>query len=47
MGSIIAVDCFKLAQLKAGGKVKFKEVSLKEAQRATRAFYIFFKEQEA
>jgi len=47
IGSIIAVDCFKLAQLKAGGKVKFKEVSLKEAQRATRAFYTFFKEQEA
>jgi len=47
IGSIIAVDCFKLAQLKAGGKVKFKEVSLKEAQRAMRAFYTFFKEQEA
>ena len=47
IGSIIAVDCFKLAQLKAGGKVKFKEVSLKEAQRATRAFYTFFKAQEA
>jgi len=47
MGSVIAVDCFKLAQLKVGGKVKFKEVSLKEAQRVTKAFYTFFKEQEA
>jgi biotin-dependent carboxylase-like uncharacterized protein len=47
IGSVIAVDCFKLAQLKVGGTVKFKEVSLKEAQRATRAFYTFFKEQEA
>jgi len=47
IGSVIAVDCFKLAQLKAGGNVKFKEVSLKEAQRAMRAFYTFFKAQEA
>lgn len=47
IGSVIAVDCFKLAQLKAGGKVKFKEVSLKEAQRVMRAFYTFFKAQEA
>lgn len=47
IGSVIAVDCFKLAQLKVGGNVKFKEVSLKEAQRVTRAFYTFFKAQEA
>jgi allophanate hydrolase subunit 2 len=47
IGSIIAVDCFKLAQLKAGGRVRFKEVSIEEAQRATKAFYAFFKEQEA
>jgi len=47
IGSVIAVDCFKLAQLKVGGKVKFKEVTLQEAQRATKAFYTFFKEQEA
>jgi biotin-dependent carboxylase-like uncharacterized protein len=47
IGSIITVDCFKLAQLKAGGKVRFKEVSIEEAQRATKAFYAFFKEQEA
>lgn len=43
IGSVIAVDCFKLAQLKAGGKVRFKEVSLEEAQRATKAFYTFLK----
>lgn len=47
IGSVIAVDCFKLAQLKVGGTVRFKEVSLHEAQRVTRAFYTFFKEQEA
>ena len=44
IGSVIAVDCFKLAQLKAGGKVKFKEVSLKEARECTQAFYRFFEQ---
>ena len=43
IGSVIGVDCFKLAQLKTGGKVCFCEVSLEEAHRATYAFYDFFK----
>lgn len=47
IGSVIAVDCFKLAQLKAGGKVKFKEISLDEAQRVAKAFHTFFKIEEA
>ncbi len=42
IGSVIAVDCFKLAQLRAGGKVRFKEVSLDEARATTLAFYRFF-----
>lgn len=44
IGSVIAVDCFKLAQLRAGGRVRFSEVSLEEARRVTRAFYTFFGE---
>ncbi|AFL69201.1 biotin-dependent carboxyltransferase family protein [Sulfurospirillum barnesii] len=44
IGSVIAVDCFKLAQLKAGGRVRFCEVSLEEAQEATQTFYRFCEE---
>ena len=47
IGSVIAVDCFKLAQVKAGGNVKFKAVSLEEAHKASKAFYTFFQEREA
>lgn len=42
IGSVIAVDCFKLAQLRSGGRVRFQEVSLEEAKRVTQAFYTFF-----
>jgi len=42
IGSVIAVDCFKLAQLRSSGRVRFAEVSLEEARRVTRAFYTFF-----
>lgn len=44
IGSVIAVDCFKLAQLRSSGRVRFAEVSLEEARRVTRAFYTFFGE---
>lgn len=42
IGSVIAVDCFKLAQLRSGGRVRFQEVSLEEARKSTHAFYTFF-----
>lgn len=42
IGSVLGIDCFKLAQLKAGGIVKFEEISLDEAQAKARAFYQFF-----
>lgn len=42
IGSVIAVDCFKLAQLKSGGLVRFKEISLEEARESSRKFYNFF-----
>ena len=41
IGSVIAVDCFKLAQLKAGGRVRFCEISLEEAHKITASFYRF------
>ena len=44
IGSVIAVDCFKLAQLRSSGRVRFTEVSLEEARRVTHAFYTFFGE---
>ena len=34
IGSVIPVDCFKLAQAKQGVKVKFKRISLEEARNA-------------
>lgn len=42
IGSVIGVDCFKLAQLRSGGRVRFQEVSLEEARKSTQAFYTFF-----
>lgn len=43
IGSVIAVDCFKLAQLQAGGTICFKEISKEEARAQAQAFYTFFR----
>lgn len=43
IGSLIAVDCFKLAQLQAGGTVRFEEIGLEEAWAKAQAFYTFFR----
>lgn len=32
-GVVIAIDCFKLAQMATNGKVKFEKIELKEAQK--------------
>jgi biotin-dependent carboxylase-like uncharacterized protein len=32
IGSVLPIDCFKLSQLKAGNSIKFKPISLKDAQ---------------
>lgn len=42
IGSVVGVDCFKLAQLKPGGTIRFKEVNFEEARAKTLAFYSFF-----
>ena len=46
IGSVICVDCFKLAQVRQGGTVRFKEVSVEEAVRSTQAFYQFFNQEQ-
>ncbi|MDD3342840.1 MAG: biotin-dependent carboxyltransferase family protein [Sulfurospirillaceae bacterium] len=43
IGSVICTDCFKLAQVKAGGKVRFRVISQEEAQAEAQAFYRFFR----
>ncbi len=42
IGSVIRVDCFKLAQAKQGDKVKFRLVELAEAQKSCKKFNNFF-----
>lgn len=42
IGSVIAVDCFKLAQLQAGGTVQFEAISLEKARKLSQTFYTFF-----
>jgi biotin-dependent carboxylase-like uncharacterized protein len=42
IGSVIGVDCFKLAQLKAGGSIRFESVDPKEARAEALAFAALF-----
>lgn len=42
IGSVIAVDCFKLAQLKTGGSIQFKSIDLQEARAEALAFVSLF-----
>ena len=46
IGSVIAVDCFRLSQLKEGDSVSFKAISLQEASEITREFYNGFRGME-
>ena len=43
IGSVIPVDCFKLAQAKQNDIVKFKEITKEEGVNRCREFYTFFK----
>lgn len=43
IGSVLAIDCFKLSQLKSNSSVKFEEISLLQAQEKTKEFYSQFK----
>lgn len=42
IGSVLSVDCFKLAQMKIGGIVNFKEISINQAQEKLKKFYSTF-----
>lgn len=42
MGSVIMVDCFKLAQLQAGGTIRFEAIGLEAARAISQRFYTFF-----
>lgn len=39
LGSVLAIDCFKLSQMKAGTKLSFKEIPLEDAQKELKEFY--------
>jgi len=42
VGTVLAKDCFALAQLPIGSVVKFKSMSIEEAQEEMKEFYNFF-----
>ncbi len=42
IGSVLSIDCFKLAQMKIGGTINFKEISINQAQEKLKRFYSIF-----
>ncbi len=42
IGTVLSIDCFKLAQMKIGGTIKFKEISIDQAQEKLKRFYSIF-----
>lgn len=42
IGSVLSIDCFKLAQAKIGSEVKFELIDIKKAQEKLRNFYSIF-----
>ena len=42
IGSVLAIDCFKLSQVKTNTKIRFEEISIEEATKKTRNFYSSF-----
>lgn len=42
IGSVLSLDCFKLAQMKTGTKVKFEEIDIITAQKKLREFNAIF-----
>ena len=39
IGTVINIDCFRLAQAKSGAKIRFEEISYEEALKKTKKFY--------
>jgi len=42
IGSVLPIDCFKLSQMKAGGKINFKPINTNEAEKKMKLFYGYF-----
>ncbi|XPV67420.1 MAG: biotin-dependent carboxyltransferase family protein [Halarcobacter sp.] len=42
IGSVLSIDCFKLAQMKVASKVRFEPISIEKAQQKLRLFYSSF-----
>jgi len=42
IGAVLSIDCFKLAQMKIGSKIRFEEIDIKEAQEKLKSFYSIF-----
>ena len=42
IGSVLSIDCFKLAQMRPGQKVSFETIGIKEAQKKVKNFYSNF-----
>ncbi len=42
IGSVLSIDCFKLAQMKVGSKIKFEPISIERAQEKVKLFYSIF-----
>lgn len=42
IGSILSIDCFKLSQMRAGQKIRFEPIDIKEAQKKVKMFYSSF-----
>jgi allophanate hydrolase subunit 2 len=42
IGTVLASDCFALAQLPIGANVQFKEINITDAQNKMKAFYGIF-----
>lgn len=42
IGSVLSIDCFKLAQMRVGSKIRFEQIELKKAQEKTKLFYSYF-----
>ena len=43
IGSVLSIDCFKLAQRKVGSHVRFEKINITDAQKKLKDFYNIFK----
>ncbi len=42
IGTVLSIDCFKLAQMKVGSKIKFEPIDIELAQEKVKLFYSIF-----